>query len=300
MRNNQTSLLFLMVLPVIIIWGCNFAVMKIGMNQIGPFLLASLRFLVASIPLIFFIKKPQIPFKFIIAYSLTFGLGQFGLLFSAIKLGLPSGMASLLVQLQVMFTPIFSLLILKQRISTPTVWAICLSLVGLLIIIYSTQDVSAELLPIILGCGAALSWALSNVVISWGKTQNYAYSPISLVVWASAMLPIPFLFMALFTGEFNQLSLTHLIYSLPSAFYLGVIATVIAYHFWVKALTNFPAAHVAPFSLLIPVIGLLLGSFMFDEVLSFYEILGCTFILIGLVCHVISLKSNQPSAVNDK
>ncbi len=266
--------------------------MKIGVSQIGPFLLASMRFLIASVPLIFFIKKPNVPLIFIACYSLTFGLGQFGLLFSAIKLGLPSGMASLLVQLQVMFTPLLSLIVLKQKISTSTILAIFLSLMGLMVILYTKQEGSG-LFPVILGCGAAFSWALSNVVISWGKSRNLVYTPISLVIWASALLPVPFLLMALFTGELNDITTGDVINSLPSAFYLGMIATVIAYHFWVKALSIFPAAHVAPFSLMIPIIGLIIGRFMFQEVLNEIEALGCGFILIGLICHIISLKPRQ-------
>ena len=296
---NSNLLLLGLVAPVIIIWGCNFAVMRVGVHETGPFLLATLRFFIASIPLIFFIKKPKVPFYFIAVYGITFGLGQFGFLFTAIKLGLPSGMASLIVQLQVVFTPIFALIFLNQRIFATTILGTITSLIGLVIILSTPSNTelstpsNTEIIPLFLGVMAAMSWGASNVVIAWGASRNYAYNPVALVIWASALLPAPFLLAAGITGELTNIRFERLIPALLPAFYLGAIATVIAYYFWVKALSLFPTSSVAPFSLLIPVIGIALGYVIFGETLSTTEIAGCAFIIFGVIIHMYSLSKRK-------
>ena len=287
-ESTKTKLVWL-VLPVVLIWGCNFAVMRVGVSEVGPFTLAALRFFIAAVPLMFFVSRPNIPLGFIVLYSLTFGFGQFGLLFSAIKIGLPSGMASLLVQLQVVFTPIIGFLALRQRITRYTVFSIAISLAGLVVILFSTVQ-SASVLPIFLGTLAALSWGASNIVIAWGVSRNYDYNPVALVIWASAILPVPFIGAAVYSNELLEIGLMDILNALPSATYLGLIATVIAYHFWVKAISLYNPVNVAPFSLLIPVIGLFLGYIIFDEVLSAMEIAGCFLVIGGVIVHMVNVR----------
>ena len=281
-----------LVLPVILIWGGNFAVMRVGVHEIGPFTLAAMRFFIAATPLILFVPRPKVPFGFIASYAATFGLGQFGLLFWAIYLGLPSGMASLLVQLQVVFTPILALSFLKQRIPAATTGAIVISLLGLGIILSGTVE-RAGLLPMALGVGAALSWGASNVVISWGAARGLRYNPVSLVAWASMLLPLPFLALAGISGEFEGLTVARIIQALPPAIYLGLIATVIAYYFWVKALATYKAANVAPFTLLIPIIGLILGNLLFAEALDGLRLIGSVVIITGILIHMVGIRIEE-------
>ncbi|PSU99975.1 EamA family transporter [Photobacterium kishitanii] len=291
LKSTKPKLLWL-VLPVVLIWGCNFAVMRVGVNDVGPFTLAAMRFFIAAVPLIFFVRRPKIPFWFIALYSLTFGFGQFSFLFSAINLGLPSGMASLLVQLQAVFTPILGFFVLRQRITLNTLFAIIISLSGLVVILFATVQ-SANIMPIVLGTLAALSWGASNVVIAWGTSRNYDYNPVALVIWASALLPVPFMFAAISSNELQGVGVMDIVNVLPSAIYLGLIATIIAYHLWVKAISLYNPTNVSPFSLLIPVIGLFLGSFIFDEVLNTTEIVGCILVIGGVIVHIINVRRSS-------
>lgn len=92
---------------VVIIWGVNFVVIKIGLDDMPPFLLAALRFTMVAFPAIFFIRLPCVPLKWLFAYGMTISFGQFSFLFLAIKLGMPAGIASLVIQTQAFFTIIF-------------------------------------------------------------------------------------------------------------------------------------------------------------------------------------------------
>ena len=264
--------------------------MRLGVSEVGPFTLAALRFLIAAVPLVFFVRRPTVPVLFIAVYAATFGLGQFGFLFVGIHLGLPSGLASLLEQLQVVFTAVFALLILQQKISRATLSAIGVSLIGLFFIFIGSGKGSAAAVPILLGVAAALSWGASNVVIAWGSSRGYQYNPVALVIWASALLPAPFAGAAFVAGEFAGITVSDLLFALLAAFYLGAMATVVAYNLWVKALSTYPAATVAPFSLLVPIIGLALGWLVFGETLTLVEALGCGLVIAGVVVHMVGLR----------
>ena len=283
-----------MVLPVVVLWGLNFAVIRTGVTSIGAFTLGAMRFAIASLPFILFIRPPKVPVLFLAAYAAFFGLVQFGLLFLGMRLGLPSGLASLLLQLQAVFTPVLALLTLREPVSRFTLGAIALSLLGLTLILAADSQGEASLVPLLLGIGAAASWATSNVIIRFGARQGYQYDSLALVVWASLLLPVPFLILAGLSGELATVTRDSLIAALWPAIYLGLMATIIGYVLWVRALATFDAATVAPFSLLIPVIGLSAGYLIFGEALSLAEAAGCALIIGGVLVHLAGTARRKP------
>ncbi len=287
---NDSLGILLYVLPVIVMWGCNFAVMRIGVGEVGPFTLGAMRFAVASVPFLLFIRPPAVPALFVLAYGATVGLGQFGFLFFAIHSGLSSGLASLLLQLQAVFTPLLALAVLKDRIPAPTIVATVVSLIGLGVIISAVNDTPAGTVPILLGVAAAFSWALSNVVVSWGARHGYRYDSIALIVWASAALPIPFAAMAAFSGEAQSWSFSVLQQAFLPALYLGLLATLVCNFLWIAAISKYSAAAVAPFSLLIPMIGLAIGWLVFGETLDRVRIVGCGLVVGGVFIHIIGTR----------
>lgn len=82
---------------VVLIWGLNFVVMKMGLSGLSPFVMGGLRFCVAALPLLLLIKPPALPWRYLLAYGLAQGLGQFGLLFMGLQLGMTAGMASVVI-----------------------------------------------------------------------------------------------------------------------------------------------------------------------------------------------------------
>ena len=91
-------------LAVATVWGLTFIAIKYGLMDAPPFLLSALRFAFAAFPAMLFMRPPRAQFAKVAAYGLLIGVGQFGLLFLAIRLGMPVGLASLVVQIQVFFT----------------------------------------------------------------------------------------------------------------------------------------------------------------------------------------------------
>ena len=104
-----------LALLVILVWGVNFAVIKVGVVGIPPLLLGALRFMLAAFPALLFLKPPKVPLHLYLAYGLTISVGQFAFLFSAIHVGMPSGLASLVLQSQSFFTLLLAAWWLKER-----------------------------------------------------------------------------------------------------------------------------------------------------------------------------------------
>jgi O-acetylserine/cysteine efflux transporter len=285
--NNKIVLLLALTLPVVVIWGLNFAIIRIGVEDVGPFTLAVMRFAVASLPFMLFVARPNVPLAFLATYALFFGFLQFTFLFVGLGLGLPTGITSLLLQLQAVFTPALAFLFLRETFSLHTVAAMVLSLAGLGAVMSSAGYINGGAVTVLFGVGAAISWALSNVVVRYGVRQGYTYKPIQLVVWASSMPIIPFAILAWMMGEITPELSNGLLSGFVAAAYLGLLGTIVGYALWIKALSLFDAATVAPFSLMIPVVGLTTGYIVFSETLTMAEVIGSGLIIAGLLIHIV-------------
>jgi O-acetylserine/cysteine efflux transporter len=93
-----------LALLVALMWGVNFVVMKHAVSEIPPLALTGIRFSLAAVPAIFLLKRPNIPWRILLGFGLAFGVIKFGLLFTALKVGMPSGLAALVLQMQAVFS----------------------------------------------------------------------------------------------------------------------------------------------------------------------------------------------------
>src|SRR5271170_4340091 len=98
-----------------LIWGVTFIAIKLGLDHFPPLTFAALRFALASLPFLPFYRSPGVAWRWIIGIGLFLGVGQFGLLFIGMKLGMPPGLTSAVVQTQAFFTVLFAIAFLKER-----------------------------------------------------------------------------------------------------------------------------------------------------------------------------------------
>ena len=173
---------------VIVAWGLNFVVIKVGLDGLPPMLLGALRFILVAIPAVFFIRRPQLPWRWLIAYGSTISLGQFAFLFEAMHNGMPPGLASLVLQSQAFFTMIFAAVFLGERLRAASVLGLLVAAGGLALI-GSENDSHVPLLALVLTlCGGAC-WAMGNIITRrFGKIDLVA-----LVIWGALIPPLPFL-----------------------------------------------------------------------------------------------------------
>jgi len=274
----------LLALIVVIAWGVNFVVIKVGLHGVPPMLLGALRFMLAAFPAIFFVKRPQLPWRWLLAYGVTISLGQFAFLFSAMYVGMPAGLASLVLQAQAFFTLIFAAFFLHERFRLPNVAGLLIAAAGLAVI--GMQGGHAiTLAGFLLTLCAACSWALGNIVTKKvGKVDL-----VGLVVWGSLIPPLPFLALSYALEGPQRIAAALSGISAMSIFaivYLAFIATLIGYGLWSRLLSRYPASQVAPFSLLVPIVGLASASLFLDERLSGAQIAGAVLVMAGLAVNV--------------
>ena len=274
----------LLALVVVIAWGINFVVIKVGLHGVPPMLLGALRFTLAAVPAIFFVRRPQMPWRWLLAYGATISFGQFAFLFSAMYVGMPAGLASLVLQAQAFFTLIFAGLFLHERFRVPNVIGLAIASGGLAVI--GMQGGHAMTLAgFVLTLCAAGSWALGNIVTKKvGKVDL-----VGLVVWGSLIPPLPFLALSYaFEGPqriaaaLSGIGAT----SIFAVVYLAFIATLLGYGLWSRLLSRYPASQVAPFSLLVPIVGLASASVFLDEHLTTPQIAGAALVMVGLAVNV--------------
>ena len=274
----------LLALVVIVVWGMNFVVIKVGLDEIPPMLLGALRFLLAAFPAILFIKRPQLPLRWLLAYGATISLGQFAFLFSAMKVGMPAGLASLVLQSQAFFTLFFAALFLGERLRATNFIGLLIAAGGLLLI-GMQGDRSMTLAGFVLTLCAASMWALGNIVTRKVGQVNL----VGLVVWGSLIPPIPFFALSwMMEGpQVIESALRGIGWSsVLVLLYLAFGATILGYSLWSRLLSRYPANTVAPFSLLVPVVGLTSAALLLDEHLGVMQAIGALLVMLGLMINV--------------
>lgn len=274
----------LLALVVIVVWGMNFVVIKVGLDDIPPMLLGALRFLLAAFPAVLFIKRPQLPLRWLLAYGATISLGQFAFLFSAMKVGMPAGLASLVLQSQAFFTLFFAALLLGERLRATNFIGLLIAAGGLLLI-GMQGDRSMTLAGFVLTICAASMWALGNIVTRKVGQVNL----VGLVVWGSLIPPIPFFALSwmLEGPQVIESALRGIGWSsVLVLLYLAFGATILGYSLWSRLLSRYPANTVAPFSLLVPVVGLTSAALLLDEHLGMMQAIGALLVMLGLAINV--------------
>ena len=272
-----------LALGVVLVWGLNFVAIKWGVDEISPFLLTGLRYLGCALPAVFFIRKPQVSWGLLVAYGMTVGVLQFGFLFTAMGLGMPAGLASLVMQMQVFFTMALAVALLGER---PSV----LQLVGAAIALVGLGTIAAEhiggavLVPLLLTMVAAGFWAISNILTKQaGKVDMLGF-----VVWGSLVPPLPMLALSLLAEGPEPLAalLTISPQAILSVLFIAYGATLVGYGCWAVLLGRHRASVIAPFALLVPVVGFAAAFVFLGEQVSLLEMAGSLLIFAGLVLNV--------------
>ncbi len=292
---------YLAALVVVVIWGINFVVMKYGLQSFTPFQLGAARYFFAAFPLIFFMARPALPFKFVVMYGLFQGVGQFGFVFTALHVGMTAALASVLMQTQVFFTAIIGWAVMREQLSRQQ--QIGLTLAALAVLCFglhftdlaSTALASVTVLGFLLClCGASL-WGASNIVARKAQGANPDFSALSFVVWTSIIPIVPF---ALLSYVFDAPSsrgnwFSASLVSIGAAAFLGLLGSSLAYTLWTQLLKRHSANRVAPFSLGVPVVGLAAGMWLLGEQVSRWQWAGIVFVIAALGVSFLP-RSKQP------
>ncbi|MGD0643004.1 MAG: EamA family transporter [Roseiarcus sp.] len=269
----------LAAIAVAVVWGLTFIAIKIGVAETTPLTLSGLRFVFAALPVVFFVRPPRAPPGIVALYGLFIGVGQFGLLFVAIRQGFPVGLASLVIQLQAFFTIFLAWALMRERPRRAQLIGAAVAFLGIALIGSRRLD-GASLTPFLMVIAAAAFWGAGNIAAKFaGRVDMLAF-----VTWSSLAPPIPLFLLSLLTeGTGGLAALAHpslkLVLAVLVVSYAG---TVFGFGVWARLLSHYSAATVAPFALLVPIVGMVAGSLVFGEPLGPFELWGALLVMAGL------------------
>ena len=272
---------FILLVALMALWGFNFSVIKLGVLNINPLILTAMRFTFAVFPMIFLVKKPDVQWRYLIAYGLSFGVGVWGLATLSVYAGTSAGMASLLLDMSVVGSMLVGFVFLRERITWAKLAGSGLALSGLMLIISANGGaVTPAGLGLILSASAF--WAVNGLIVKRANTTSiFAFN-----VWAMMFAPVPLLLLATaIHGVDVLLTLPQQInaWALFSALFQAYPTTLLGYWFWNKMMLRYTVSSVAPMTLLVPVFGLSGGYLFYDEHMALAQVIAAVLILAGLV-----------------
>ena len=270
---------------VAVLWGANFLAIHVGLQHFPPLFLAALRFAVIALPTVLFVPRPQVRLRWLLGYGLGFGTLQFLFLFVAMDVGMPTGLASLVLQASAPFTVVLGAVLLRERLTARQAVGIGLAVLGLAAIAVARAQ-SAALLPVILTLAGALGWALGNLCSRLAVPPN----PLHLALWMSVVPPVPLL-LASWAVEgpvagWDALRAAFTPEGMPGLLavaYIAGLATVLGTGIWTTLMRRHPAGVVAPYSLLVPVVGMGLAALVLGERPSVVELVAAAVIVGGVL-----------------
>jgi O-acetylserine/cysteine efflux transporter len=287
----------MLAILVMLVWGANFVVIDEGLADVPPLLFLALRFMFVALPLVFFVPRPSASWRNVVAVGSFMSLGQFSLLYLALHLGMPAGLASLVLQAQVIFTIVIAAVVIKEPPSRRQVVGAVIGTAGLALVVIA-HGASAPVVPVLVMLGAAMSWAIGNVI---ARRAGVA-SGFSLVVWSALVVPLPALGLSLLVDGTDEVgrALTHLSgVAIASTAYTAIGASLLGYGIWNSLLARYPASAVVPFVLLVPIVGIAAAWIVQDEVPTVLELVGGAVMLTGVAAATISRRTPMPAALRE-
>jgi O-acetylserine/cysteine efflux transporter len=286
-------------LLVALLWGANFVVMKHAVSELPPLALTGIRFLLAAIPALFFVPKPAVSWPILLAFGSAFGIVKFGLLFSAFKLGMPAGLASLVLQMQAVFTIVLAYVWLSER-PHPLQWAsLGGALAGMAVIVSSVEISSVgagtTVLPVLLTLAAAGAWAVANIAV---KRAGHI-DMLGFAIWSSLFPGVAMLALALLVEGPAQIgtALAGMTWrGIGAVAYLVYPISILSGALWGFLMSRHSAATVAPFGLLVPVVGMLSGYIVYGETLSATAMIGAALIVSSLLFNGLASRPRRANA----
>ncbi|GAA2057692.1 EamA family transporter [Williamsia deligens] len=286
-------------LTVVVLWGLNFLAIHAGLQHFPPFFFAALRFAVMAVPVILFVPRPQVPLRWLLLYGTGFGVVQFAFLFLAMAHGMPTGLASLVLQSSAPFTVVLGVLLLGERMTMRQVTGIAVAVGGMVLIAVDRigHGAGAGLLPMVLTLIAGLGWAFGNLGSRLAKAPNALH----LTLWMCVIPPVPTYLVSLAIEgpgagfhAFATIGDHSGLVALAGLAYVVVLGTAAGSGLWTYLMGRYPASTVAPMSLMVPVVGITACWLVLGETPSALQLTGAAVVIVGCVAGLMAPRARRP------
>lgn len=263
------------------IWGFNFVVIDWGMKGVPPLLFAAIRFGFVLLPAAFFIPRPAVPWRTLIGVGLFMSLGQFALLYSSMHVGMPPGLAALVLSSQALLTIVIAAVTLRERPTMTQATGVVVGTVGVAVVAIGRGG-DVTVLALTLCLLAALSWAIGNVI----SRRAGVPGGLPITVWSSVVVPVPLLALSLAldgpTAVGEAVSALTWRAGISTAYTAG-LASIVGYTVFNRLLGRYQAASVVPWVLLAPVVAITAAWLCLGQQPNLAESIGGSVMLGGIL-----------------
>jgi O-acetylserine/cysteine efflux transporter len=285
----------LLAVTVAACWGLNFVIIDVGLEEVPPLLLCALRFALVAFPLAFFVEKPPVPWKLLAGIGVALGVVKFGLLFTSMDVGMPAGLASVVLQAQAPFTMLLAAALLRERPSGLQLAGLAVALGGIAVIAVARGGgvTTAGLTMCIAAAGA---WAVANLLMKRASGGD----PLSIMVWISLVPPLPLLGLSLIVDGPHAVgsALAGLdLKSIGAVVYIAFVSTLGGFAAWSWLMRTYPAGQVASFALLVPPFGLGFAALLLGEPLGVPQVAAAALVIAGVAITTRAQPAARPAPV---
>lgn len=266
----------------LLLWASAFAGIRAGLKAYGPAHVAILRFLVSSGVLAIYsafahLRRPA--WRDVPGLILT---GAIGITFYNLALNygetrVSAGAASLLIASTPIWTALFAMFALRERLTSAGWCGILLSFAGVALIACGESQgirLSPQALIILAAAVASATYIVmqKRFLDRYSALEFTAYS-----IWSGTLLMLPF------SGGLLRAIHTAPMASTLAVIYLGVFPAAIAYVGWAYILSHGPAGRITTLLYVIPVLAIGIAWFWLSEVPRPMTLAGGAIALFGVI-----------------
>ncbi|MEV0720386.1 EamA family transporter [Asanoa sp. NPDC050611] len=278
------------------LWGVNFVVIRVGLDRFPPLMFNALRFTLAAVPAIFFVGRPRVPWRWVLAVALALGVTKFSLLFAGMAAGMPAGLSSLILQSQAVFTVVLAVVLLKERPGRRRVVGLAVAAAGVVVVGAGLgSDLPGGAFALVIAAAAA--WGLSNIA----TRKAGATDMLRFMVWVSA-LAAPWLIALSLLVDGPATDLAALRSVTPSAvfavLFVAGAATLAGFAAWGHLIGRYGASTIAPFAMLVPLFGIAGAALLLDEPVRPTDVLGGLLVVGGVLAGLVRVPFPTPRRVS--
>ncbi len=273
-----------------LIWGSTWLAIKAGLEAVPPFTFVGIRYIIATMALLVIVKLLHARFpKDRLSWGIMLFLGifqmsvPFGLIFWGEQY-IPSGLASILFATNPFFVVIFANFIVRNEKMTPfKILGVISSFLGLIVVFWPdiaasrNLAVQSSLLGGLALVGSAALSGLSSVVVKRFATR---IQPATNVFVQSLIAAVVLSSIGLVTEANSPKSFT--LTATVAIIYLAIFGSAAAFvgQYWL--LTKTTATNVSMMAFITPIIAIILGWWILQEIPSLYSGVGGALILAGV------------------
>ena len=268
------------LIPIYLIWGFNWVVMKLANNYFEPITFVTYRFVSGALVLLLisFIFKHSLPQRRFIPWIIITGAFQIALNSIIVQMCIQpigAGFSAVLNYTMPIWVAVLAQFFLNEKLTQKKIVGIIVSIIGLAILM--NIDITGNVNYIFIALAGAFSWAVSNIIF---KLKLAGCDMIVYNTWQMTVGAVILVLVSILTGQdignWTAISASYVIYN-------GVLASALAFFLWSYVLLHMEAGKASVAVLAVPVVGVICGIIFLGEPITFSSAIGMIMILTGVV-----------------